>query len=99
MTKPISDFQKSFLAKAGMKVFTEKEFAEEIERAKDEIMTMAINAAKQAVLIERVLCAEVVDKMREEIKDIPDMPMSVDVTLEKCAEKIRSRTVTKEKKE
>ena len=73
---PISDFQKSFLAKAGMKVFTEKEFAEQIEFAKDEIMAMAIDAAKQAVLIERELCAELMDKM--------ELPLA--------AEAIRTRT-------
>lgn len=92
----LSDFQKSFLARGGMKMFTEKEFEEHLENAKDEIMGMAIDAAKQAVLIERELCAKVVDEMKAGLENTPDMPLSVGVALEKCAENIRNRTKKKD---
>ncbi len=63
MSKPeLSDFQKRFLlgAGAGQTLYTEKEFSEAMTQAKAEIMAIAIETSKQAVMIERQACAEMV---------------------------------------
>lgn len=57
----LSDFQKRFLLGAGAQqtLYTEKEFNEALAQAKAEIMAIAIETSKQAVMIERQACAEV----------------------------------------
>lgn len=59
--KELSDFQKAFLLGkgAGQTLFTQKEFDEALSFAKAEIMAIAIETSKQAVMIERQACAEV----------------------------------------
>ena len=58
----LSDFQKRFLLGqgAGQTLYTEKEFTETIAQAKAEIMAVAIETSRQAVMIERQACAEMV---------------------------------------
>jgi HJR/Mrr/RecB family endonuclease len=57
----LSNFQKQFLASSGtVQVFTQKEFDEALVMAKAEIMTVAIETTKTAILIEREACAELV---------------------------------------
>ena len=58
----LSDFQKRFLlgTGAGQTLFTEKEFGEAMTQAKAEIMAIAIETSKQAIMIERQACAEMV---------------------------------------
>lgn len=58
----LSDFQKQLLLGrgAGQKLFTQKEFDTELSLAKAEIMAVAIETSRQAVMIERQACAEVV---------------------------------------
>jgi HJR/Mrr/RecB family endonuclease len=57
----LSNFQKQFLASSGtVQVFTQKEFDEALVLAKAEIMTVAIETTKTAILIEREACAELV---------------------------------------
>lgn len=58
----LSDFQKRFLLGegAGQTLFTKKEFEEALAQAKGEIMAVAIQTSKQAVMIERQACAELV---------------------------------------
>jgi hypothetical protein len=58
----LSDFQKQFLLGqgAGQTLYTEKEFGERLAQAKAEIMAIAIQTSKQAVMIERQACAELV---------------------------------------
>ena len=58
----LSDFQKRFLlgTGAGQTLFTEKEFSEAMTQAKAEIMAIAIETSKQAIMIERQACAEMV---------------------------------------
>jgi len=57
----LSDFQKRFLAQGtGQTLYTEKEFNEALAQAKGEIMAVAIQTSKQAVMIERQACAELV---------------------------------------
>jgi hypothetical protein len=59
--KELSDFQKQFLLGkgAGQKLFTQNEFDDALAFAKAEIMTIAIETSRQAVMIERQACAEV----------------------------------------
>lgn len=64
----LSDFQKNFLLHqgAGQTLFTQKEFDERLAQAKAEIMAVAIQTSKQAVLIERRACAEVVLELADQ---------------------------------
>lgn len=63
----ISDFQKQFLAKGvGNQLFTQKEFDDALADAKAEIMAMAIEASRTAVMMEREYCAELTDKLADE---------------------------------
>ena len=59
----LTDFQKRFLLGAGAQqtLYTEKEFAEAVAQAKAEIMAIAIQTSKQAIMIERDACAEMVE--------------------------------------
>lgn len=60
----MSNFQKQFLAGSGqVQVFTQKEFDEALVLAKAEIMTVAIETTKTAILIEREACAELVSEL------------------------------------
>ena len=57
--KEMSNFQKQFLAGSGqIQVFTQKEFDEALTVAKAEIMTVAIETTKTAIMIEREECAK-----------------------------------------
>lgn len=58
----LSDFQKRFLLGqgAGQTLYTAKEFEEALAQAKAEIMAVAIQTSKQAIMIERQACAELV---------------------------------------
>ena len=70
----MSDFQKSFLAKGvGNTLFTQKEFDDALNMAKAEIMAMAIEASRTAVLMEREACA----KLAEECVDIEKLPEDI----------------------
>lgn len=56
----MSDFQKNFLANSGhVRVFTQKEFDEALTMAKAEIMAIAIETSRTAVMIEREACADI----------------------------------------
>jgi hypothetical protein len=64
----MSDFQKAFLAKGTQStLFTQKEFDEALVMAKAEIMAMAIEASKTAVVIEREACARIVSEWADEM--------------------------------
>ena len=59
----LSDFQRQFLARSDqVTMFTQKEFDDALNFAKAEIMTIAIEATKQAVLLEREACAKMADE-------------------------------------
>lgn len=64
----LSDFQRKILLGQGANVtlFTQKEFDDALNKAKAEIMAIAIEASKQAVVIERQACAEVVQALSEQ---------------------------------
>lgn len=82
--KHTSDFQRSFLARGtGNKLFTQEEFDKELAIAKAEIMQIAIDTTKTAIVIEREECAKVCEAMHS---------LSIDLELTaKFAEAIRNR--------
>lgn len=64
----LSNFQKNFLAGSGhVQVFTQAEFDEALAVAKAEIMHVAIETTKQAILIEREECAKLVAEWTGEV--------------------------------
>jgi hypothetical protein len=76
----MSDFQKAFLAKGTQAtLFTQKEFDEALAFAKAEIMAMAIEASKAAVVIEREACAKIVSEWSDE----PDLIKMATAILER----------------
>jgi peptide subunit release factor 1 (eRF1) len=87
----MSDFQKSFLGRSGMTVYTQKEFDEQLAIGKAEIMQIAIDTTKTAIAIEREECAKIAMGLAKEWAEIPDTPISLVMALEKCAENIRDR--------
>ena len=77
MTKELSQLARSILGNGGaVKFFTQQEFDEAMAIAKAEIMTVAIETTKRAIMIEREECA----KLAEDCVDI-----------EKLADAIRNR--------
>jgi peptide subunit release factor 1 (eRF1) len=86
----MSDFQKSFLSRSGMQVYTQKEFDEQLAIGKAEIMQIAIDTTKTAIAIERDECAKLVDQMRKDMEGT-EVPLVLDVALEKLADQIRNR--------
>jgi hypothetical protein len=83
----MSDFQKQFLSKGvGNELFTQKEFDDELALAKAEIMTMAIEASRTAVMMEREYCAQLVDKMADDEEE-----GEVCTAIRSVAEAIRNR--------
>ena len=67
MTVEQSDFQKAFLAKGtGNRLFTQTEFDEALKLSQAEIMTVAVDATKQAILLERDACAHLVHDLADE---------------------------------
>ena len=84
----LSDFQKRFLLGAGAQqtLYSEKEFEEALAQAKAEIMAIAIETSRQAVMIEREACAELIEKFAEETHDL-----TVSAALRTAAEDIRNR--------
>jgi len=61
MSKPMSDFQRQFLARGtGQQLYTENEFNEKLSQKMAEIMAVAIDTSKTAVMIERQACSDMV---------------------------------------
>jgi hypothetical protein len=59
----MSDFQKQFMSRGtGAKLFTKTEFDEALTVAKAEIMAVAIETTKTAIMIEREACAKLADE-------------------------------------
>jgi len=87
----LSDFQKAFLLGKGTghKLFTQQEFDDALSFAKAEIMAIAIQTSKQAVMIEREACAEVVEKLAAEEDE-----GELSTALKNAAETIRNRIPT-----
>lgn len=63
MSVELSDFQKRFLlGGTGQTLFTEKEFNESLAQAQAEIMAVAIETTKTAIIIEREECAKLAEE-------------------------------------
>lgn len=59
----LTDFQKKFLAVGqGQQVFTQHEYDKAVAAAKAEIITVAIEATKYAISVEREECALLMDE-------------------------------------
>lgn len=86
--KELSDFQKSFLLGkgAGQKLFTQNEFDDALAFAKAEIMAIAIDTSKRAVMIEREACAELIEKLAAEEDE-----GELSTAMKNAAEAIRNR--------
>lgn len=84
----LSDFQKAFLLGKGTghKLFTQNEFDDALAFAKAEIMAVAIDTSKRAVMIEREACAEVVEKLAAEEDE-----GELSTAMKNAAEAIRNR--------
>lgn len=83
----MSDFQRQFLAKGtGQQLFTEHEFNEKLSQKMAEIMAVAIDTSKTAVMIEREACAERV----QSLADLEDEG-EVCTALKNAVEAIRNR--------
>jgi hypothetical protein len=74
----LNDFQRKILLGqgAGVTLYTQKEFDAALTEAKAEIMAIAIQTTRQAILIEREECAKLADEC---------------VDIEKLSEAIRNR--------
>jgi len=82
----LTDFQKRFFAQGtGQQLFTAKEFEDALAQAKAEIMAVAIQTTKQALLIERDECARILEN------EMAEQDIAVRGVLEVLAERIRNR--------
>ena len=80
----MSQLQRQLLGGGGgVTLFTQKEFDDALAMAKAEIMAMAIEASRTAVMMEREACAKIVDTWAESMVGEPEMT--------KIAEEIRNR--------
>ena len=78
--KELSPLARQFLGTSGaVKFFTQQEFDAALALAKAEIMTVAIETTKRAIMIEREECAKLADEC---------------VDIEKLGEAIRNRIPT-----
>lgn len=82
----LTDFQKRFFAQGtGQQLFTAKEFEDALAQAKAEIMAVAIQTSKQAIMIEREECARILEE------EMAEQDTAVRGVLEMLAERIRNR--------
>lgn len=82
----LTDFQKRFFAQGtGQQLFTAKEFEDALAQAKAEIMAVAIQTSKQAIMIEREECARILEE------EMAEQDTAVRGVLETLAERIRNR--------
>lgn len=87
--KELSQLAKTILGGAGhITTFTQSEFDEALVLAKAEIMQVAIETTKHAIMIERDECAKIVEA------EMAEQDTAVRGVLEALAEKIRNRIPT-----
>ena len=83
----MSDFQRKFLAHGlGQKLWTQEEFDSHLAEAKAQIMAVAIETSRTAIMIEREACAELVDNLATQEDEGETC-----TALKNAAEKIRNR--------
>ena len=74
MTKELSPLARQIMGHANvMPMYTQKEFDAALAEAKAEIMAIAIQTTKQAILIEREECAKIVDAWANSLSSEPEM--------------------------
>ncbi len=84
--KELSPLARQLLGGSGaVKFYTQQEFDASLAIAKAEIMTVAIQTTKTALLIEREACAQIV------LDEMPEQDTAVRGVLEMLAEKILNR--------
>ena len=84
--KELSQLAKTILSGAGhITTFTQTEFDEALTVARAEIMAVAIQTTKQALLIERDECAKILEE------EMAEQDTAVRGVLEMLAERIRNR--------
>ena len=87
--KELSQLAKTILSGAGhITTFTQAEFDEALAVAKAEIMVVAVETTKTALLIEREACADIL------IEEMKNQDSTIAGVLEVMAEKIRNRIPT-----
>lgn len=64
--KEVSQLARQLMGNAGVTFFTQAEFDTELSLAKAEIMTVAIEASRHAVMMERQACAKLVYMFAEQ---------------------------------
>lgn len=79
------NFEKNIFSQ-GQNLYTQKEFDDALAFAKAEIMAIAIDTSKRAVMIEREACAEVVEKLAAEEEE-----GELSTAMKNAAEAIRNR--------
>ena len=62
----MSQLQRQLLGQEHVKFYTQAEFDEALTFAKAEIMTVAIETTKRAIMIEREACAEICKRLAEQ---------------------------------
>jgi len=84
----MSQLQRQLLGGGGgVTLFTQQEFDDALAVAKAEIMAMAIEASRTAVMMEREACAKIVEEEAEKHSQISGFQ----VAIQQCAEQIRNR--------
>jgi len=74
MTNDLSPLARQILGHGKvMPMYTQKEFDAALTEAKAEIMAIAIQTTKQAILIEREECAKIVDAWADSLSSEPEM--------------------------
>ena len=90
--KELSQLAKTILSGAGhITTFTQSEFDEALALAKAEIMMVAIETTKKAILIERDECAKIAFNMEKERHDMVGHPTAGAFTKSEIAEAILNR--------
>lgn len=62
----LSQLQRQLLGQEHVKFYTQEEFDSSLAIAKAEIMTVAIETTKRAIMIEREACAEICKRLAEQ---------------------------------
>ena len=82
----LSQLQRQLLGQDHVKFYTQQEFDSALALAKAEIMTIAIQTTKQAIMIEREECAKLMEEFRPSCKTTTTYKV-----LTEAAELIRNR--------
>jgi len=84
--KEVSQLARQLMGNAGVTFFTQAEFDAELSLAKAEIMTVAIEASRHAVIMERQACAKIVHDLASQEDEV-----TVSTALQNAAQAILHR--------